>query len=73
MNSSDLRNVVFLGHSGVGKTSIGESMLFISKAIDRLGQTADGNTVLDYDAEEIKRHVSVQTAIAPCRIFRRSR
>ena len=66
MNSSDLRNVVFLGHSGVGKTSIGESMLFISKAIDRLGQTADGNTVLDYDAEEIKRHVSVQTAIAPC-------
>lgn len=66
MNSSDLRNVVFLGHSGVGKTSIGESMLYISKATDRLGQIADGNTVLDYDPEETKRHVSVQTAVAPC-------
>ncbi len=66
MKSSDIRNVVFLGHSGVGKTTVGESMLFISKATDRLGQIADGNTVLDYDPEEIKRHVSVQTAVAPC-------
>jgi len=66
MNSTDLRNVVFLGHSGVGKTTVGESMLYISKATDRLGQIADGNTVLDYDPEEIKRHVSVQTAVAPC-------
>lgn len=66
MNSSDLRNVVLLGHSGAGKTSIGESMLFLSKATERLGQIADGNTVLDYDAEEIKRHVSIQTAIVPC-------
>jgi elongation factor G len=41
-------------------------MLYISKATDRLGQIADGNTVLDYDPEEIKRHVSVQAAVAPC-------
>ena len=66
MKSTDIRNVVFLGHSGVGKTTVGESMLYISKATDRLGQIADGNTVLDYDPEEIKRHVSVQTAVAPC-------
>ena len=65
MKSTDIRNVVFLGHSGVGKTTVGESMLFLSKATDRLGQIADGNTVLDYDPEEIKRHVSVQTAVAP--------
>ncbi|MBO4326156.1 MAG: elongation factor G [Clostridia bacterium] len=65
MKSSDIRNIVFLGHSGVGKTTVGESMLYISKATDRLGQIADGNTVLDYDPEEIKRHVSVQTAVAP--------
>ncbi len=66
MKSTDIRNVVFLGHSGVGKTTVGESMLYISKATDRLGQIADGNTVLDYDPEEIKRHVSVQAAVAPC-------
>ncbi len=66
MKSTDIRNVVFLGHSGVGKTTVGESMLYISKATDRLGQIADGNTVLDYDPEEIKRHVSVQAVVAPC-------
>ena len=63
MKSSDIRNVVFLGHSGVGKTTVGESMLFISKATDRLGQIADGNTVSDCDSEEKKRGVSITSSV----------
>ena len=65
MKSSDLRNIVLLGHGGTGKTSIAEAMLFNCKAIDRLGKIADGNTTLDYDPEEIKRQVSINMAVAP--------
>ena len=50
-----IRNVALLGHSGCGKTSLAEAMLFISGGTDRLGKIADGNTVCDYDSEEIAR------------------
>jgi len=60
-----IRNVCLIGHGGNGKTSVAEAMLYISKGIDRLGKTADGSTVCDYDAEEIKRKFSISTAIAP--------
>ena len=60
-----IRNVVLLGHSGGGKTSLAESMLYISRLTDRLGNVADGNTVCDYDPEEIKRGYSVSSAMAP--------
>lgn len=53
------------GHSGAGKTSVAEAMLYLSKASDRLGKIMDGNTQLDFDPEEIKRKVSVVTAVAP--------
>ena len=53
----DMRNVCILGHGGSGKTSLAESMLFLGKGTDRLGKVADGNTVSDYDAEEIKRKI----------------
>ena len=66
MQSADIRNVILLGHSGVGKTSIAEAMLYNSKAIGRLGKIMDGNTTLDYDPEEIKRQYSINLAIAPC-------
>ena len=63
--SKDIRNVCLLGHSADGKTSIAEAMLYLTKGTDRLGNPTDGNTVCDYDAEEIKRGFSLSAAIAP--------
>ncbi len=58
-----LRNVCLLGHSGSGKTSLAEAMLFLTKATDRLGKITDGNTVCDYDSEEIKRGFSLSASV----------
>ena len=63
--TKSIRNVALLGHSGGGKTSLAESMLYISRVTDRLGNITDGNTVCDYDPEEIKRGYSVSAAMAP--------
>ena len=63
--TKSIRNVALLGHSGGGKTSLAESMLYISRLTDRLGTVSDGNTVCDYDPEEIKRGYSVSSAMAP--------
>ena len=63
--TKSIRNVALLGHSGGGKTSLAESMLYISRLTDRLGTVQDGNTVCDYDPEEIKRGYSVSAAMAP--------
>ena len=64
-NAKDIRNIAIAGHGGRGKTSLAEAMLYLAKATDRLGRVADGNTVLDYDAEEKRRVASVSTAVAP--------
>lgn len=61
----NIRNVCLLGHGGNGKTSLAESMLFLTGGTDRLGKPADGNTVCDYDPEEVKRQISISTAVAP--------
>jgi elongation factor G len=58
-------NIALAGHSGSGKTTLAESMLYIAKASDRLGKVSQGNTICDYDPEEVKRQVSVFTSIAP--------
>ncbi|MCL2578925.1 MAG: elongation factor G [Oscillospiraceae bacterium] len=60
-----LRNIALTGHGGSGKTSLGEAMLFKAGEIDRLGKIADGNTTFDFDPEEIKRQVSVSSALHP--------
>jgi elongation factor G len=64
--SEQLRNVVLLSHSGAGKTSLAEGMLYGSGAISRLGRVEEGTTVSDYDPEEIRRKISVNTSLVPC-------
>ena len=65
MSAKDIRNIVLLGHSGSGKTTLAERMLFLTGGTDRLGKIADGNTVCDYDPEEIRRQISISLAVAP--------
>ena len=61
----NIRNIAILGHGNSGKTTLVENMLYMTGAIDRQGKVTDGNTVCDYDAEEIKRQITVSCAIAP--------
>ena len=60
-----IRNVVLLGHGGSGKTSLTEAMAYVSGYITRLGKITDGNTISDYDKEEIKRKFSISTSVVP--------
>ena len=63
--SNRVRNVVLLGHSGSGKTTYSEAALYYSGATKRFGKVEDGNTVSDYEAEEIRRKVSINTSVIP--------
>ena len=65
MTANEIRNICLLGHGGSGKTTLAEQMLFMTKGTDRFGKTVDGNTTCDYDAEEIKRQISISLAFAP--------
>ena len=60
--SKDIRNIALLGHGGNGKTSLAESILFLTGATDRLGSSAAGNSVSDYDPEEIRRQISISAS-----------
>jgi elongation factor G len=61
-----IRNVVLLSHSGAGKTTLSESILFASGAISRLGKVEAGTTTSDYDPDEIKHRISINLGLLPC-------
>lgn len=64
ITAKDIRNVAVIGHSGEGKTTLCEAMLFNGGMIDRMGKTEDGTTVMDYDELEKLKKLSVNTAVA---------
>ena len=63
--AKNIRNLSVVGHGSEGKTTLTEALLFAAKAIDRQGRVEDGNTVTDFDPEEIKRGISISAATAP--------
>src|SRR5216117_334187 len=66
IETAKIRNVGVVGHGGVGKTSLVEALLFTAGAVTRLGKVDDGTTTTDFDPDEIKRKISINTATAFC-------
>ncbi|MCL2056325.1 MAG: elongation factor G [Oscillospiraceae bacterium] len=64
-NAGTIKNVALAGHSASGKTTLAEALLFKAGELDRLGNTADGNTAMDFDPEEIKRRASISSSVYP--------
>ncbi|MBM7615347.1 elongation factor G [Alkaliphilus hydrothermalis] len=60
-----IRNIALLGHGGCGKTTATEAVIFTAKLINRMGRVEDGNTVSDFDKEEVSRNISVSTSVIP--------
>lgn len=65
-HASKIHNIALLGHSGSGKTSFTEAVLFNAGVIERMGRSADGNTVMNFDPEEQPRHTTLNTSVAAC-------
>lgn len=67
-DASHIKNIAIVGHGAEGKTTLTEAILFNAGAIDRKGRVEDGNTTSDYDPEEIRRGISISTALAPIEV-----
>jgi elongation factor G len=63
--TKDIRNIALMGHGSEGKTTLAESMLYAAGNTDRQGRVEDGNTTTDFDPEEIRRGISISSALAP--------
>ena len=63
--TQDIRNVAILGHGGCGKTTLVEAMAYAAGVTNRQGKVSDGNTISDYDKEEIRRKFSISTSVVP--------
>ncbi len=64
--AKDIRNIALIGHSGEGKTTLAEALLYNAGALDRFGKVDDGNSTMDFDPEEISRHISISLSVANC-------
>ncbi len=64
--AAQLRNVSVIAHGGAGKTSLADAMLYTAGMINRLGRVDAGTSIMDYDPEEIKRKISINSSLAPC-------
>lgn len=64
--TKQIRNVILLSHSGAGKTSLAEAMLYSCSAISRLGRVDEGTTTSDFDPDEIRRKISISLSLLPC-------
>lgn len=65
-NAKDIRNIALIGHSGEGKTTLAEAILYNAGVLDRLGKVDDGNSTMDFDPEEIARKISISLSVANC-------